>query len=52
MYESGKIMFQGTTADVDSSMWLEMDGQSKKDSPEVKEKEKNIITVLLLVLMK
>ena len=40
MYESGKIMFQGTTADVDSSMWLEMDGQSKKDSTEVKEKEK------------
>lgn len=40
MYESGKIMFQGTTADVDSSMWLEMDGQSKKDSQEVKEKEK------------
>ena len=40
MYESGKIMFQGTTADVDSSMWLEMDGQSKKDNPEVKEKEK------------
>lgn len=40
MYESGKIMFQGTTADVDSSMWLEMDGQSKKESPEVKEKEK------------
>lgn len=40
MYESGKIMFQGTTADVDSAMWLEMDGQSKQDSPEVKEKEK------------
>ena len=40
MYESGKIMFQGTTADVDSSMWLEMDGQSKQNSPEVKEKEK------------
>lgn len=40
MYESGKIMFQGTTADVDSSMWLEMDGQSKKESPEIKEKEK------------
>lgn len=40
MYESGKIMFQGTTADVDSSMWLEMDGQSKKNNPEVKEKEK------------
>lgn len=40
MYESGKIMFQGTTADVDSTMWLEMDGQSKQESPEVKEKEK------------
>ena len=40
MYESGKIMFQGTTADVDSSMWLEMDGQSKKDGSEIKEKEK------------
>jgi len=40
MYESGKIMFQGTTADVDSAMWLEMDGQSKQESPEVKEKEK------------
>lgn len=40
MYESGKIMFQGTTADVDSSMWLEMDGQSKQNNPEVKEKEK------------
>ena len=40
MYESGKIMFQGTTADVDSSMWLEMDGQNKKDSKEIKEKEK------------
>lgn len=40
MYESGKIMFQGTTADVDSAMWLEMDGQSKQNSPEIKEKEK------------
>ena len=40
MYESGKIMFQGTTADVDSTMWLEMDGQSTQESPEVKEKEK------------
>ena len=40
MYESGKIMFQGTSADVDSSMWLEMDGQNKQNSPEVKEKDK------------
>ena len=40
MYESGKIMFQGTSADVDSAMWLEMDGQSKQNSQEIKEKEK------------
>lgn len=40
MYESGKIMFQGTTADVDSAMWLEMDGQSKQNNSEMKEKEK------------
>ncbi len=40
MYESGKIMFQGTSADVDSAMWLEMDGQNKQNSPEMKEKEK------------
>lgn len=40
MYESGKIMFQGTTADVDSSMWLEMDGQSKQNNLEKREEEK------------
>ena len=40
MYESGKIMFQGTTADVDSAMWLEMDGQTKQDAAKVKEIEK------------
>ena len=40
MYVSGKIMFQGTSADVDSAMWLEMDGQNKQNSPEIKEKEK------------
>lgn len=28
MYTSGKIMFQGTSADVDATMWKEMDGQS------------------------
>ena len=28
MYTSGKVMFQGTSADVDATMWLEMDGQS------------------------
>ena len=29
MYESGKIMFQGTSADIDSAMWLEMNGVEK-----------------------
>ncbi len=28
MYTSGKVMFQGTSADVDATMWKEMDGQS------------------------
>lgn len=27
MYESGKIMFQGVSADVDAAMWQEIDGQ-------------------------
>lgn len=41
MYESGKVMFQGTTADVDSSMWLEMDSnnQSLNNTKEKKEKD-------------
>ena len=26
MYESGKVMFQGKSADVDAAMWKEMDG--------------------------
>lgn len=38
IYESGKIMFQGTSADVDATMWKEMDGQS---TDEVKEQSKN-----------
>ncbi|MDD6224098.1 MAG: ribonuclease HIII [bacterium] len=28
MYTSGKVMFQGVSADVDAAMWKEMDGQS------------------------
>ena len=40
LYESGKVMFQGVSADVDSTMWLEMDGQNKQDTKEIKEKEK------------
>lgn len=39
MYESGKIMFQGVSADIDSSMWLEMDGQTKENTKQTKEKK-------------
>ncbi len=40
MYESGKVMFQGKSADVDSSIWIEMDGQNKVDKEKVKEENK------------
>lgn len=28
MYTSGKVMFQGTSADIDATMWKEIDGQN------------------------
>ena len=31
LYESGKVMFQGTSADVDASMWQEMMGITEKE---------------------
>lgn len=37
MYTSGKVMFQGTSADVDATMWKEIDGQD--NSEEAKKKE-------------
>ena len=39
MYESGKVMFQGKSADVDAQMWIEMDGVEKIQK-EKKEKAK------------
>lgn len=39
MYESGKIMFQGTSADVDANMWKALDGQSATEEIAKKEKE-------------
>lgn len=33
LYESGKVMFQGTSADVDATMWREIDGQSLIEEP-------------------
>lgn len=40
MYESGKVMFQGVSADVDADMWREIDGQSKIDKEKLKEIDK------------
>ena len=40
LYESGKVMFQGKSADVDAAMWREIDGQSKVDHKKMKEEEK------------
>ena len=37
MYTSGKVMFQGVSADVDAMMWQEMMGVSKEEK---KKKEK------------
>ncbi len=43
MYESGKVMFQGVSADVDATMWREMDGQDAegvtKEEREKKDKK-------------
>lgn len=39
MYESGKIMFQGVSADVDATMWKEIDGQNQSQK-EVQESDK------------
>ncbi len=40
MYTSGKVMFQGTSADVDASMWQNMGGEIEEAKS--KKKEKNV----------
>ena len=40
MYTSGKIMFQGTSADVDANMWKAIDGQSANEEEKKKKKKK------------
>lgn len=40
LYESGKVMFQGTSADIDANMWIDIDGASKIDKVKVKKEEK------------
>ena len=40
LYESGKVMFQGVSADIDANMWRDIDGQEKVDKVAIKESEK------------
>lgn len=35
MYTSGKVMFQGVSADVDATMWKEMDGQTATEDKKI-----------------
>ena len=39
MYESGKVMFQGTSADIDANMWADIDGVSRQDKVKIKKDE-------------
>lgn len=39
MYTSGKVMFQGVSADVDAMMWQEMMGVSKEEKKKKKEQD-------------
>ncbi len=40
VYESGKVMFQGVSADIDANMWADIDGVEKIDKVKVKKEEK------------
>ena len=40
MYESGKVMFQGLSADIDANMWADIDGVQKQDKVKIKKEEK------------
>ena len=43
MYESGKVMFQGKSADVDASMWEITLASENKDQKKIKKEERNAI---------
>ena len=40
LYESGKVMFQGVSADIDANMWADIDGSSRINTTKIKEEEK------------
>ena len=52
MYESGKVMFQGTSADVDAAMWGTFLSNTKEEKENRKRKILYIITHHQLVVMK
>ena len=40
LYESGKVMFQGVSADIDANMWADIDGVAKIDKVKISKEEK------------
>lgn len=40
LYESGKVMFQGQSADIDANMWLEIEDVQKQDKVKITKEEK------------
>lgn len=44
LYESGKVMFQGVSADIDANMWADIDGSSRVNTTKVKQEEKKYYT--------
>ena len=40
LYESGKVMFQGVSADIDANMWADIDGSSRVNTTKIKQEEK------------
>ena len=40
LYESGKVMFQGISADIDANMWADIDGSTRINTTKIKKEEK------------
>lgn len=45
MYTSGKVMFQGVTADVDANMWREIDGQKSEEETKKDKRDEKLLNV-------
>ena len=44
LYESGKVMFQGISADIDANMWADIDGSSSVNTTKIKKDEMKYYT--------